>query len=294
MIIYNSYAKINLFLDIISKYKNGYHGLRSIFAEISLSDQIQYKTNQKKELTFTDMSGLLPENNLLKKAGDEFCRNIKKIPGGVDFIITKNIPIGGGLGGGSSNAAAVLKILNRLWNTGFNKKKLIDIASKIGADVPFFISGGIQKAGGIGQLLSELKIKNLDLNLLLLFPETGVITAEAFKYLDNNKLCKDDYFLKKRFLNLIDGLYNNDYKTIVENVYNKFEESVFAMYPVIKKNYDELLNNNSDKVLMSGSGSTLIAFFDNQKKLDQCCDNLLKINYNVKKIKINFKKGVNS
>ncbi len=124
MNLFYSFAKLNFFLNIAGIYKNSYHRIKSIFCEIDLADTIEYEKNNLTKIRIFDKSNILPEDNLLLKASNRFIENIKKIPFGIDFYIEKKIPIGGGLGGGSSNAAAVLKILNRVWNINFSNRKL--------------------------------------------------------------------------------------------------------------------------------------------------------------------------
>ncbi|PIU83199.1 MAG: 4-(cytidine 5'-diphospho)-2-C-methyl-D-erythritol kinase, partial [Elusimicrobia bacterium CG06_land_8_20_14_3_00_38_11] len=135
-------AKINLFLDILNKRKDGYHNIRTIFQEISLTDEI-YVREIKNGIKIFCAHPKVPTNktNLVYKAADLLKKHsgIKK---GILIKIKKNIPVGGGLGGGSSDAAAVLKGLNKLWNLKLTKNQLAGIGKKIGADVPFFIYGG--------------------------------------------------------------------------------------------------------------------------------------------------------
>ncbi len=287
MYTYKSNAKINIFLDVITLLNNGYHNIRSIFCEVSLSDIIMYKNNKLGKLRYFDFdNNILPEDNLVVKAGSLFIDNIKKIPEGVDFYLKKNIPIGSGLGGGSSNAASIIKILNSHWNINYDNYKLKKISQSIGADVPFFINGGIQKVSGFGQITNELKIKSLNLNILLIFPELNVSTKEAYQLIDKAFLCKDDRINKNKYHYLLYAIQNNNYKMIINNIYNKFEEVIFSEYPKLKNIYNDILNTNADKVFMSGSGSTLVGLYSNNNKLKNGLNILKKYGYKVKKVKI--------
>jgi 4-diphosphocytidyl-2-C-methyl-D-erythritol kinase len=285
---YKSCSKINLFLDITSKLKNGYHTINSLFCEISLLDDIDVKKNETGKLRYFDKKNILPEENLLKKAGDLFCSYLNEVPFGIDFYIDKNIPIGGGLGGGSSNAAAVLKILNNLWEADLSINKLKELAKSLGADVPFFIEGGIQKVNGIGDKSKSVKFRKkiLDLNLLLVFPETPVMTKEAYSLIDNHKLYSGSKFYNKKFNNLISGVQDSNYNTIINNIYNVFEEVIFDKYPAIKKVYYHILNTNADKVFMTGSGSTLVGIYSDNIKLISAKVDLEKFGYKTKEVKI--------
>ncbi|OHD23994.1 MAG: 4-(cytidine 5'-diphospho)-2-C-methyl-D-erythritol kinase [Spirochaetes bacterium GWD1_27_9] len=285
---YKSFAKLNLFLDVISCYKNGYHSIKSLFVETNLFDTIQFERNDIGKIRIFDKSNILPEENLLKKASDKFIGVVGKIPFGIDFYIEKNIPIGGGMGGGSSNAASVLKILNKAWNINFSQKKLELIGVKIGADVPYFVKGGVQKVFGIGEILKKLKTKKIDLNILLIFPEISVSTPEAYKMIDEAKICKETYFNNKKFKNLISGFENGSYSQIVDNLYNKFEEVVFKKHNILSEIKANILKSGADVSLMSGSGSTMFGIYENSKKLEDGIEHLLKYNYKFKNIRLNF------
>lgn len=286
MNIYKSYAKINLFLDVISKYRSGYHEIRSLFSEISLFDTIKYKKNRIKELKFLDRSNILPEDNLLKRAGDEILKHIKGISQGYNFEIIKNIPIGGGLGGGSSNAAAILKLLNNKFNIGLNSAKLEEIGENLGADVPFFIKGGLQKAAGLGQRLEAVDSQKLKLHLILVIPEVKVNTQTAYKLIDEYGLCFDKPDLKKKYDDLVKAILNGDYYGTIKNVYNKFEEVVFKKEKSLDKISNDIVNSGADKVLMSGSGSTLIGFFESRSKLLKSIKLLTNQGYDSKEISL--------
>ena len=273
---YRSHAKINLFLDIISKYKNDYHGIKSIFSEISLYDLIEYDLNESGKLNFIDRDGKLPDDNLLAKAGKVFSGNFKSLDFGIDFYIKKNIPIGGGLGGGSSNATSVLKILNKNNKTCFTKKKLKKMGKTLGADIPFFIDGGIQIVKGIGEKLKKINIKKMDLNILLVFPNTGISTKRAYELIDENGLYKNSRLYKKKYTNLIKSLKQNNYYGIINNLYNTFEEVIYKEYPELKKIYNEILISGADKALLSGSGSTILGFYSSRENMEKGLEKLLK------------------
>lgn len=286
---YKSNAKINIFLDVISLLDNGYHNIRSIFCEVSIFDLIKYDDNQSGKLHYFDFDkNTLSLDNLIVKAGSLFSERFKKIPIGIDFYLKKNIPIGGGLGGGSSNAASIIKILNNHWNIKYENKKLKKISQSIGADVPFFIKGGIQKVTGFGQITNEIKIKTLNLDILLIFPDINVSTKKAYQLIDKADLSKNDSINKKKYNNLIEAIQNDKYKMIIDNIYNKFEEVVFHEYPELTDIYNDILNANADKVFMSGSGSTLVGVFPSKNKARNGLNILKKSGYKVKEVKIIF------
>jgi 4-diphosphocytidyl-2-C-methyl-D-erythritol kinase len=286
---YKSYAKINLFLDIVSRLKNGYHGIESLFCEIDLYDEIDYEKNHLMKVRVIDESKVLPEENLLKKASDHFIRKLKKIPFGIDFHIKKNIPIGGGLGGGSSNAAAVLKILNNFWETKFTDKTLEKIGSSIGADVPFFIKGGLQQVGGIGDRLKPLNTIGPEIYLLMLMPKISIPTKMAYGLIDRSGLAKNEKRFRLKYSNMIKGFKKSDQNLIISNFYNKFEEVIFSEYDeflIIKK---EIMNSGAKAAFMSGSGSTMFGAFTTKSLLNEGLNRLFQKGYKCRQVMLKFK-----
>jgi 4-diphosphocytidyl-2-C-methyl-D-erythritol kinase len=261
-----SFAKLNFYLDVIGRYNNGYHKIRSLFSEVSLFDEINYFQNNEGKIRIYDEIKILPENNLLKKASDKLIEIKNRTVFGIDFHIKKNIPIGGGMGGGSSNAAFVLKTLNALWNLGYSYEKLEKIGAQLGADVPFFIRGGIQKVGGIGQILSPIIAKPVNLEIILVIPEISISTELAYKKIDEKKLAIDSFNFKKKFDLLVKGFKDCNYELIVENVYNKFEEVIFPEFPKLEMIKEQIMSSGADAALMSGSGSTIFGIYENESK----------------------------
>ena len=259
---YKSHAKINLFLDVISRLENGYHEIKSVFSEIDLHDIIVYNKNDTDKIKVTDDKNILPDENLLTKAAKIFIENIESIPFGMDFHVIKNIPIGGGLGGGSSNAAAVLKILNKEWNINFSNEKLEIIASKIGADVPFFIRGGLQEVSGIGEVLQSINVYNFNLNLLMIIPEKGISTKRAYEMIDLAGLARIDNENTMRYDNLVSGLLKSDTGLVTGNIYNKFEEVVFKEYEELVSIKEIFTESGAIVSFMSGSGSSMFGIYD--------------------------------
>jgi len=235
-------AKINLFLDILNKRKDGYHNIRTIFQEISLTDEI-YVREIKNGIKIFCAHPKVPTNktNLVYKAADLLKKHsgIKK---GILIKIKKNIPVGGGLGGGSSDAAAVLKGLNKLWNLKLTKNQLAGIGKKIGADVPFFIYGGRCLGEGIGAQLTPLKIRKTEWYVLVK-PPFEISTKNAYAYLRLTKTRKTDK---------------------IKKCVNRLEDVVIPLYPEIKKIKDLLTESGAEFSLMSGSGSCVFGFVKNK------------------------------
>ncbi len=283
-----SYSKINLFLDVVGTYKSGFHKIESLFCETELFDEISYRENALGEIRIFDESNSMPKENTITKAAEIFLSTVPHNKIGVDFHIKKNIPMGSGMGGGSSNGAAALKILNNIYETRYSYNKLESLAIKIGSDVPFFIRGGLQKVGGTGNLLKKLKagIKK-DIILVLALPSVGVDTAKAYKMIDDKKLAKEDYQNTLKYRNIISGFLSNDFKKIINNTYNKFESVIFEEYSEIKGIYNLLKTTNPLTQFMSGSGSTIVAMFDSNESADKSVDVLS--NNGIKAIKTKLK-----
>ncbi|HNZ27915.1 MAG TPA: 4-(cytidine 5'-diphospho)-2-C-methyl-D-erythritol kinase [Spirochaetota bacterium] len=284
---YQSYSKINLFLNVTGRYKSGYHSIKSLFCRATLSDSISYSLNDTNKIKIIDKKNILPENNLLKTAADKIISSLNgRIPFGIDFTVEKKIPIGGGLGGGSSNAASVLKILNKEWRLNFGVEKLKKIARQIGADVPFFIEGGTQKVFGVGEIVKSIKTGIPVFYLILVFPEIQVSTPAAYKLIDDNNMACESYEERKMFKKLIEGYRSNDYKKIISNVYNKFEYPVFAQNKILSDIKNDVLDSGADASVMSGSGSTIIGIYETYEKRKTGIERLQSYGYNVEPVEI--------
>ncbi len=263
MIKLKSYAKINLFLDVKRKREDGYHDIETIFQTINLYDWISLEvcSKSKEILIDSDCSQLpLDEGNLAYKAA-KLVRDYAGVRKGVQIEIKKRIPIGGGLGGGSSNAATVLLGLNKMWNLNLSLQELFGLAERIGADVPFFLWGGRCLAIGRGEKLAVLPNKPF-FWILLICPGFAVSTKEIYEKL-NFKLTKIENSNKiTDTLNYLDNTYK-----IGENLFNKLEEKVFVLYPQLKGIKGDLLGEEAILgCLVSGSGSSLFGIVKDRKE----------------------------
>jgi 4-diphosphocytidyl-2C-methyl-D-erythritol kinase len=189
-------AKINLHLEVIGKREDGFHELAMIMQNIDLSDYLEFEINNegliKLESDCNDLS--LSDDNLIVKSAN-LLRKKSNIDYGANIFLRKNIPIGAGLAGGSSNAAATLIGLNKLWDLNLNQETLCSLASTLGSDIPFFINGGIQLCFGRGEILEKLD-SNFDYGVILLKnPNVSVSTAETYKKY-SNRFC--DRYLTNR------------------------------------------------------------------------------------------------
>lgn len=250
-------AKINLFLDVLGKREDGYHEIRTIYQTISLCDEIFF-TLKGKEIVVTSDSPLIPNNedNIVFKVVKELYLK-KKVRKGVEIFIKKKIPVEGGLGGGSSNAAIVLKALISILNLDISLSETLEILSRYGSDIPFFFFGGTALGVGRGDEVYPLKdIRRL--YLLVGKPSVGVSTARAYEKIDK------ELTFKKRSLKILELVTQimSGY-TDVKEFYNVFEKVIKVRE--IQEIRKKLQERGAEKVLLAGSGSSLVGFFEKEK-----------------------------
>jgi len=262
MVVYeiDANAKINLALDIIRKRDDGYHEIKSIMQEISLCDKLIFK-EIKSGVKIVSNNEKLPQNkdNLVYKAY-EILAEITNTKTGIEVNIIKNIPLSAGLAGGSSNAAATLIALNEMWGLKFSVEKLMEIGEKLGSDIPFCLVGGTKLAEGKGEKLTDIKPFK-DKHILLVNPGFEISTPYVYSKIkiDDNRIDID---------RLIKAIEMNDIHTVANRLENKMEKVVLKEFPVIKEIKDFMLNNGALGALMSGSGASVFAIYEDYEKLD--------------------------
>ena len=245
-------AKINLFLEILGKRDDGYHEIETVMQEIDLVDNLQFEEIQEGvRLNCNDKNIPSDENNLVCKAAN-LILNECGIRKGVLISLEKNIPVGAGLGGGSSDAAATLKALNLLWKIGLNDAELMEFAAKLGSDIPFFIKGKTALCSGRGEKITPIEVKS-EMNYLVIFPHINISTATIYRNLkiDLTKKIIDVSF----FLN---ALKHPKVAGISKLLFNRLEEVVFTTYPDLLDVKKALDHFDFCGLSVSGSGS---AFF---------------------------------
>ena len=251
----NSYAKINIGLKIINQKSNNYHNIETVFQELEFHDVITItKTNEGVQLSSNNVEFPVSTSNTCAQAYFKLKKEFQALEG-AKIHVKKNIPMGAGLGGGSSNAASVMIGINKLYDIGLTKTQLKKISKKIGADVPFFIEGGIQHGKGTGNRLTPLSVK-LPFIILLIFPNIVLNTRWAYSQIKNklempNKAVKFADLIGKDIIPF--QLFEND-----------FEKIVFSTYPEIGLIKSKLLDNNASFASLSGSGSTVFGFFNDE------------------------------
>lgn len=274
-LIIKTYAKINLYLDILNKREDGYHNIETVYQNISLSDELIFEKKKGKLEFVVEGDYKIPSNeqNLVIKSvkalENDCCKEIKDIK----IILKKKIPTGAGLGGGSSNAAGTLNALNILLDLGYSSIELENIATKIGMDVPFFIEGGTAIGTGRGEILH--KISNMiDANVIVLYPNFAISTPFAYQ-------CFSKYFIenKKTILlqEIVETLKNGNYNKFINLIFNRFEIVLKKDFRQIEDFKKLLIENGCDVSFMTGSGSSIIGLLRDKNKSDNICKNLKSI-----------------
>lgn len=247
-------AKINLGLNIVSKRSDGYHNLETIFYPLPIKDALEVIPSTDEKDSFIE-AGLkvdaVAENNLVMKAL-RLLRQGYDIPP-IEVHLLKKIPFGAGIGGGSADAAFMLKLLNDQFSLGINNERLVQLAAKLGADCPFFIYNRPMFATGIGEILEPVELSLDQYNLVLVKPDIHVSTKDAFA------LVKPQY--PEISLKAIVKRPIKEWKGLM---YNDFEKSIFPQYSEIETIKEKLYALGAVYASMSGSGSSVYAIFNGE------------------------------
>ncbi|MCL2705750.1 MAG: 4-(cytidine 5'-diphospho)-2-C-methyl-D-erythritol kinase [Spirochaetaceae bacterium] len=260
-----SYAKINLHLDVGDKRLDGYHEIYSFFKKIMLHDEIQVVIDRDVNEKIIEVKGNFScsnENNLIYKAATKYMEKLASCFF-VQFNVNKMIPEGGGLGGGSSNAAAVLKALNTYFNNFFSKNDLKSIASLLGSDIPFFLEEStIALVKGRGDVVEPISITMPEYQLLLVYPGFKIETAKAYSWIDNDR-GNNKHNIKK-----IDNsmLLEDPSKWKFLNSFSKPLEKRFEIYDRI---FSAFSDNRADFYSITGSGSVVYGIFTDNGNLNR-------------------------
>ena len=282
-----SRAKINLSIDVLGKRPDGYHLVEMIMQTIDLFDNIKIFSLDEDKIIISSNSKEIPtdSSNIVYKAANlikkEF--DIKK---GIEIYIDKNIPVAAGMAGGSSNAAAILVGLNKLWDLNLSNDELKKLGLKLGADVPFCIEGEASLAENIGEKLTNIDGLSEDVFILVCKPELFVSTKEVYEAVDSK-------VIEKRPDNklLIQLLKENNIELLSKNMYNVLESVTKEKYPVIDKIENTMIDNKALGAMMSGSVPTVFGLYSNKDDAEKCKKILLENFKQVYLVK-SHKKGV--
>ncbi len=260
----NAYGKINLSLDVLSKRKDGYHNISTIMQQIDLKDIIILRELKDGIIIESNHSQVpLDSTNLAYKAA-KLIKERYEIDKGIRITIQKDIPIASGLAGGSTDAAAVIKGLNDIWNLNLSEKELMNIGVEIGADIPFCIMGGTAYAEGIGERLKKLPDFSNKL-ILLAHPDILVSTAKVYQSLQLDKIQNRPDMDK-----LIKNIAEDNVQCLSRNMVNVLEKVTLKRYEIIDELKKIMFENGALGSLMSGSGPTVFGIFDDEKLLHKC------------------------
>ena len=251
-----AYAKINLFLEITNRRPDGYHTLSTIFQTISLADDLTLESADTLRLRCSDASLPTDESNLVMRAAMRLRDRLGESKGAAIYL-QKNVPMGAGLGGGSGDAGALLAALPQWWKRQPSRTLLHQCAVKVGADVPFFLTGGTCSAGGIGDRLRPLP-RLAKTWLVLVYPGFGVSTKEAYSKV---KVAMKG---KKSVQKMIPLLTRPNPAAWAGHLFNRFEEFVFPDHPELPRLKQDLLDAGAVGALMSGSGSSVFGIMPNE------------------------------
>ncbi len=254
-------AKVNLGLDVLRKREDGYHELRMIMQTVTVFDRIYIKRTAAPGIRIRTNVGFLPvnENNLMYKAADLLMKRFD-IEEGVFMELDKHIPVAAGLAGGSTDAAAVLTGMNRMFELGLSEQELMELGVTIGADVPYCIMQGTALAEGIGEKLTRLPAPP---PCKILLAKPGIHVSTKFVY---GNLKADRISSHPDIDGQIEALQRGDLRGLAERMGNVLETVTVGEYPQISRIREQMLEGGAIGAMMSGSGPTVFGLFEDEKK----------------------------
>ena len=264
-----AYAKINISLDIVGKRESdGYHLLKMIMKNIDLYDEI-YIEKEKEDITISCNKSYVPTDsrNLAYKAASLF-KETYNIEDGVHIDIVKNIPVSAGLAGGSTDAAAVLKLMNKIFKVNASNKELMALGLKLGADIPYCINGGTALCEGIGEKITTLAPFK-DKILVLVKPSFGVSTKEVYKAFNLDRVR-----VHPKTENLIEAMEQDNLYYVANNMKNLLENVTLRKHNILIKIKEDMNRYGAVGSMMSGSGPSVFAFFDDMLKAQRCYEKM--------------------
>ncbi|MDA0146968.1 4-(cytidine 5'-diphospho)-2-C-methyl-D-erythritol kinase [Vibrio sp. LaRot3] len=247
-------AKLNLFLYITGRREDGYHELQTLFQFVDHGDELTITANDSGDITLTpDIPGVALEDNLIWRAAKALQQHAN-CHFGADITLNKVLPMGGGIGGGSSNAATVLVALNHLWQARCTDDELADLGLALGADVPVFVRGHAAFAEGVGEKIIAVEPK--EQHYLVVRPNVSIATVDIFTHPDLTRNTP-----KRDITSLLNGIYGNDCEKIVR-----------MLYPKVDKQLSWLLQYAPSR--LTGTGSCVFAEFSSEKEAHRVLDKL--------------------
>lgn len=267
-IIEKAPAKINLGLDALYKREDGYHELQMIMTSVDLADHLTFQRMEKPGIKLETNQSFLPvdRRNHVYQAAELLMKEFA-IRGGVYIDIQKRIPVAAGLAGGSSDCAAALRGLNRLWDLDLSLTELAELGSQIGSDVPYCIYGSTAFVEGRGEVVTPMPAMP-SCWVVLVKPKMSVSTASIFGSLSFNKVEHPD------IPGLMVAVQAGDYQQMVNKLGNSLESVTIKRHPIIQQIKDRMLRFGADAALMSGSGPTVFALCDKESRAQRVYNGL--------------------
>lgn len=266
-----AYAKLNLTLDVLGQRPDGYHDLKMVMQSVSLCDQVTMTLGETDQLTLSTNLGFLPvdEKNIAVMAARAFARHTGVELKGLSIHLDKHIPVCAGTAGGSSDGAAVLRGLNRLFHTGLSREELAKIGEAVGSDVPYCVLGGTALAEGRGEVLTPLPPLP-PCHIVMCKPAFPISTPELYHAIDKVKLrCRPDTE------GVLSALAQQDLRGIAQRMFNVFEQALPPKrQSVIEEIKNTLIQHGALGACMSGSGPTVFGLFEERDQAEGCARTL--------------------
>ncbi|WP_040206572.1 4-(cytidine 5'-diphospho)-2-C-methyl-D-erythritol kinase [Neobacillus jeddahensis] len=261
-------AKINLALDVLHKRSDGYHEVEMIMTTIDLADRVELTLLNQDKIHILSHNRYVPDDqrNLAYQAA-QLLKDRFAVKKGVMISIEKTIPVAAGLAGGSSDAAATLRGLNKLWDLGLSLDELAELGSEIGSDVSFCVYGGTALAKGRGEVITELPAPPTCW-VILAKPFIGVSTAEVYRRLDVKGTEHPNIG------GMIEAIHTHDYQRVCDNMGNVLEDVTLSLHPEVAQIKEQMKRFGADAVLMSGSGPTVFGIVQHDSRMHRIYNGL--------------------
>ncbi|WP_163102914.1 4-(cytidine 5'-diphospho)-2-C-methyl-D-erythritol kinase [Peribacillus alkalitolerans] len=261
-------AKINLALDVLYKRPDDYHEVEMVMTTVDLADRIELAEIAGKDIKIISHNRYVPDDsrNLAYQAAN-LLKQRYNIPNGVAITIEKNIPVAAGLAGGSSDAAATLRGLNKLWKLGLSLDELAVLGAEIGSDVSFCVYGGTALAKGRGEIITHLPTPP-SCWVVLAKPTIGVSTADVYKRLDLQNVQHPNV------PKMIEAIKDHDFKSVCSHLGNVLENVTLSLYPEVHHIKEQMKKFGADAVLMSGSGPTVFGLIEHDSRMNRVYNGL--------------------
>ncbi|MCM3118185.1 4-(cytidine 5'-diphospho)-2-C-methyl-D-erythritol kinase [Neobacillus sp. MER 74] len=261
-------AKINLALDVLHKRPDGFHEVEMIMTTIDLADRVELELLHEDKIHILSHNRYVPDDqrNLAFQAA-QLLKDRFHVKQGVKISIEKTIPVAAGLAGGSSDAAATLRGLNKLWNLGLSMDELAELGSEIGSDVSFCVYGGTALAKGRGEIITQIPAPPTCW-VILAKPFIGVSTAEVYRRLNIAET------VHPNIAGMIEAINAHDYQEVCVNVGNVLEEVTLNLHPEVALIKEQMKRFGADAVLMSGSGPTVFGIVQHDSRMHRIYNGL--------------------